>query len=151
LQTRCEGAPPNTGQQKGAGDDPAFLPSWRTCLTDWKATLFALPNLRLPSEITRLHLEAWLSFRKRNPDLNISEESAAEMVAALVFALSDGKPHKIARRVAMMRETLAARAEEQKVVLLRSPLCPNGTKARASEALARMERVEVILKEMARL
>jgi predicted component of type VI protein secretion system len=88
---------------------------------------------------------------KRDTDLTISEESAAEMVAALIFALSDGKPHKIARRVAVMRETLAARAEEQKVVLLRSPLCPNGTKARASEALARMERVEVILKEMARL
>jgi hypothetical protein len=124
---------------------------WRKWLTDWKATLFALPNQRFPSEITRWHLEAWLSFAKRKPDLNISEESAAEMVAALIFALSDGKLHKIARRVAVMRETLTARAEEQKVVLLRSLLCPNGTKARASEALARLERVEVILKEMARL
>ena len=94
---------------------------------------------------------AWLSFSKRSPDLTISEESAAEMVAAMVFALSDGKPRRIARRVELMRAILEARAAEQKVVALRSMLCPNGTKARASEALARMDRVEVILKEIARL
>lgn len=92
-----------------------------------------------------------MSFLKREPDLTISEESAAEMVAALIFALSDGKPQKIARRVAVMREVLSARAAEQKVVALRSLLCPNSTKARAAEALARMERVEIILKEIARL
>jgi len=90
-------------------------------------------------------------FRKRSPDLTISEESAAEMVAAMIFALSDGKPQKIARRVSMMREVLTARVAEQKVVALRSEKCPHGTKARASEALARMERVEIILKEIARL
>ena len=92
-----------------------------------------------------------MSFSKRSPDLTISEESAAEMVAAMVFALSDGKPRRIARRVELMRAILEARAAEQKVVALRSMLCPNGTKARASEALARMDRVEVILKEIARL
>jgi predicted component of type VI protein secretion system len=73
------------------------------------------------------------------------------MVAALIFALSDGKPRKIARRVAAMRKLLDARAAEQKVVALRTVLCPNATKARAGEAAARMERVEVILKEIARL
>lgn len=88
---------------------------------------------------------------KPNPDLNISEESAAEMVAALIFALSDGKPQKIARRVAVMRKLLDARAAEQKVVALRALLCPNGTKARAGEAAARMERVEIILKEIGRM
>jgi predicted component of type VI protein secretion system len=92
-----------------------------------------------------------LQARKHQPDLTISDESAAEMVAALIFALSDGKPHKIARRVAVMRKVLETRAAEQKVVALRSPLCPQGTKARAGEAAARMERVEIILKEIARL
>jgi predicted component of type VI protein secretion system len=73
------------------------------------------------------------------------------MVAALIFALSDGKPQKIARRVAVMRKLLDARAAEQKVVALRALLCPNGTKARAGEAAARMERVEIILKEIGRM
>ena len=91
-----------------------------------------------------------MSFSKRSPDLNITEESAAEMVAALIFAMSHGKPERIARRVAIMRRVLTARAAEQKVVALRSLLCPNGSKARASEALARFERVEIILKEIAR-
>ena len=91
------------------------------------------------------------SRKKPQPDLNISEESAAEMVAALIFALSDGKPHKIARRVAVMRKLLDARAAEQKVVALRALLSPNNTRARAGEAAARMERVEVILKEIARM
>ena len=91
------------------------------------------------------------SLKKPQPDLNISEESAAEMVAALIFALSDGKPHKIARRVAVMRKLLDARAAEQKVVDLRALLCPNGTRARAGEAAARMERVEIILQELARM
>jgi hypothetical protein len=50
-----------------------------------------------------------------------------------------------------MRKVLDARAAEQKVVALRSPLCPTGTRARAGEAAARMERVEIILKEIARL
>lgn len=91
------------------------------------------------------------SRKKPQPDLNISEESAAEMVAALIFALSDGKPHKISRRVAVMRKLLHARAAEQKVVDLRALLCPNGTRARAGEAAARMERVEIILQELARM
>lgn len=91
------------------------------------------------------------SRKNPQPDLNISEESAAEMVAALIFALSDGKPQKIARRVAMMRKVLDTRAAEQKVVAMRALLCPQGTKARAGEAAARMERVEIILKEIARL
>ena len=92
-----------------------------------------------------------MSFSKRSRELTISEESAAEMVAALIFAMSDGKPRRIARRVALMRSVLDARAEEQKVVALRSLLCPIGTKARAGEAAARMERVEIILTEIARL
>ena len=73
------------------------------------------------------------------------------MVAALIFALSDGKPGKIARRVAVMRMVLESRAAEQKVVALRALLCPNRTKARAGEAAARLDRVEIILKEIDRM
>ena len=57
----------------------------------------------------------------------------------------------LARRVAVMRKLLDARAAEQKVVALRALLSPNNTRARAGEAAARMERVEVILKEIARM
>jgi len=86
--------------------------------------------------------------KKVLPDLTITEESAAEMVAALIFALSDGKPKRIARRVALMREALAERTAEQTVVPLRAERTLNGGKLRAAEANARLERSIAILHEL---
>jgi hypothetical protein len=83
------------------------------------------------------------------PPLTISDESAAEMVAALIFAETRGKPSRIAKRLSMMRTILQGRAVEQKVVRMHPSLCPRKTKARADEAAARLDRVEVILREIA--
>ena len=124
------------------------MPSWLTL------TVRQVFPLRVQAWLYSLAFRRWraqLQSPKHQPELTISDESAAEMVAALIFALSDGKPQKIARRVAMMRKVLDTRAAEQKVVAMRALLCPQGTKARAGEAAARMERVEIILKEIARL
>ena len=124
---------------------------WGKWLTNNVLRLFPLRGKAWPCVMASGRRRARLSFPKHSPDLNISEESAAEMVAALIFAMSDGKPRRIARRVALMRAVLDARAKEQKVVALRTLLCPNGTKARAGEAAARLERVEIILQDIARL
>lgn len=78
----------------------------------------------------------------RLPDLTISDESAAEMVAAMVYVQSRGKPRRIRRTILKMRRFLEQRSAMQKVVKLRSP---HTSPARAPEALARLERVAAIL------
>ena len=83
--------------------------------------------------------------QKPLPGLAITDESDAELMAAVIATLLGGKRKKIARRVAKMRARLEARATPTGVVLLRGDANRKWQRARATEALERIDRVAHIL------
>ena len=80
------------------------------------------------------------------PGYAITDESDAELMAAVIAALLGFKRKKIAQRLAKMQARLAERATPSGAVLIRGERARKWQRARAAEALARVDRIAEILR-----
>ena len=80
------------------------------------------------------------------PGLAVTDESDAELMAAVIALISKGKRKKMARNIAKLRAQLTARAMLPGVVWLHGDVRRKWQRERAAEALERMDRIAAILR-----